>query len=85
MIYRLKELNDIKGAKIEELRRQIDEQVEKEQMELWVSIIINLPFITNRRLIKDEIKYGPIDRGLSSGTKEKEFLMELYGIKWTSF
>ncbi|XP_073250621.1 uncharacterized protein [Porites lutea] len=31
---RLKELNDIKGAKIEELRRQIDEEMEKEQMEL---------------------------------------------------
>jgi len=34
VIYRLKELNDIKGAKIEELRRQIDEEMEKEQMEL---------------------------------------------------
>ena len=33
VIYRLKELNDIKGAKIEELRRQIDEEVGKEQME----------------------------------------------------
>ena len=44
-----------------------------------------LPFIANRRLIKDEIKYGPIEKGLSSGTKEKEFLMELYGIKGISF
>ena len=44
-----------------------------------------LPFIANRRLIKDEIKYGPIEKGLSSGTKEKEFLMGLYGIKGTSF
>lgn len=34
VIYRLKGLNDIKGAKIEELRRQIDEEMEKEQMEL---------------------------------------------------
>ena len=33
VMYRLKELNDIKGAKIEELRRQIDEEVGKEQME----------------------------------------------------
>ena len=39
VMYRLKELNDIKGAKIEELRRQIDEEVGKEQMESWVSIM----------------------------------------------
>ena len=49
------------------------------------AFVYTLPFIANRRLIKDEIKYGPIEKGLSSGTKEKEFLMELYGIKGISF
>ena len=32
--YRLKELNDGKGAKIQELRKKIDQEMKKEQTEL---------------------------------------------------
>ena len=49
------------------------------------AFVYTLSFIANRRLIKDEIGTVLQKTGLSGGTKEKEFLMELYGIKGISF
>lgn len=50
------------------------------------AFVYTLPFIANRRLIKNEKSTKRRKkRSLSSGTKEKEFMMELYGIKGTSF